>query len=162
MGGVRGNGFCEDFVGSCAEFTIHHVRAIICRYHGDGHLTFVVVITFRVIIVIIDIHAISNNLFQLHRTARCLSFCRLHHIGWYFLDANWRAAAALLRRANLNCRLGACESRGLRSYLREIRSEEEEDVEEKGRRRREVLVSSFTATKSKKNVQQENQQKTTF
>jgi hypothetical protein len=53
--GIRGNGLCEmSFAsGTGAEFAIHHVRAVIRRHHSDGHLAFVVVITFRVIVVVI-------------------------------------------------------------------------------------------------------------
>lgn len=68
--GGNGNGFGDvsfTIVGTSDRFTIHHMRgrAIIRRDHSDGHLAFVVVITFRVIvIVIIDIHAIiSHDLF---------------------------------------------------------------------------------------------------
>lgn len=123
--GGEGDGFRElggFVIRTSAEFTIHHVqgRAVNRRYHSDGHLTFVVVITFRVIviIIIIDIHAtiVSNNLFHLC-TARCLSFCRLHRVGLGFLHTNWSA----LLGTYLNRRLRTRERRGLCSNLRRMR-----------------------------------------
>lgn len=62
---VGGNGFRDVgfTIGTSAEFAMHHVRgrAIDRRGdHSDGHLAFVVVITFRYIVIIIDIHAIIS------------------------------------------------------------------------------------------------------
>lgn len=120
--GGNGNGSRElSFtIRTSAHFAIHHVhwRAVIRRYHSDGHLIFIVVITFRVIVIIHGhVHiTVSHSRFKL-RTARCLSFCRLHWIRLNFLNAHRSA----LLGTYLYSRLWSRKRRGLRSDLRKMR-----------------------------------------